>query len=142
MIFILEDIRIIKKMKSDNLKIEFRGKEMSILEAKTYIKDLKSGKIEAELSDEEREHYLRCKKDIDKYKNCSSETIDLHALAIFLSGRTEKEYLINQIKNKINFRLAEEKNKHTEEYIKSMSIITQKQLHTPYGLLGFCHHNL
>jgi len=129
-------------MKSDNLKIKFRGKEMSVLEAKSYIKDLKSGKIEAELSDDEREHYLQCKKDIDKYKNSSSDTIDLRALAIFLGGRTEKEYLINQIKNKINFRLVEEKNKHTEEYIKNTRIITQKQLHTPYGPPRFCYQNL
>jgi len=92
-------------------KINFFGKEMNLLEAKLYLVGLKVGIIEENLTEKERESYLKW----EEAKRTSNETFEKKGKKGIWKLNTEKEYIINKLEKEIKVKEFYKKIKYCKE---------------------------
>jgi len=90
-------------MSKEEYKIIFRDLEMNMEEAKDYLSRMKDGKINLELTEEERKLYLEHRRNIESTNELSKRRTGKNEEILKLLN--EEEYLISRLKKEI--RLAE-----------------------------------
>ncbi len=89
------------------LKINFRSKEISKLEAKILLSKLKSGLISLKLNEQEQKVYKSWKKAIEYFNSLSKKPNKINL--------SEKEYLIGELNSKIQIAGLGEKIKYCKK---------------------------